>query len=197
MRRVLLYGWELTVLVAGAAFLTNMAAAQDSAGPGPAGAAQVLEIARKANICLEISLSAVENAMATQDQAEAGLMGAMKAANKPLIDEAEEKLELASDEAEEARELAKKIMDYAAEANAAASDADQEARRATPTMTERERSASAKKLDHLLDVARTALKKADALAQTLKKKWLLPVIPAASAATTTVQPPAPGPVAPR
>jgi hypothetical protein len=171
---------------------TQIAVADNSAtGKVATAAARVAEIAKRASVCVEISLSAVENAMAAQDQAEADVMKAMKSGANGRIAATEKKLEVAQDDAEAARELAKKIIACSAECTAAATAADQEAKAVTAETTPRDVASTMKRIDHLVEIAQKALKKAEALAETLKKQWLLPL---ATTTTTTTQPPSPTPV---
>jgi len=155
-------------------------------------AAQVAEFARRASVCADISLSAVENAMAIEDQAEADLMKAMKSGAKGRIAAAEKKLDVAVEDARAARELAKKIIAYTAECNAAAAAADQEAKAVTAETTARDVASAMKRIERPAEIAKQAFKKVDAMAETLKKQWLLPLA-TTTTTTTTTQPPSPTP----
>jgi len=172
---------------------TGAGADNSATGKVATAAARVAEIAKRASVCVEVSLSAVENAMAAQDQAELELMKAMKAGTKGRIAAAEKKLELAGEDAEDARELAKKIIAFAADCTAAATAADQEAKAVTAETAPRDLASVMKRIDHLVEIAQKALKKAEALAETLKQQWLLPVV-STTTTTTTTQPPSPTPV---
>lgn len=184
------------MVLAGILMGAEGAAADDSiTGKVATAAARVAEIARRTAVCVEISLSAVENAMAAQDQAEGDLMKAMKSGAKGRIAATEKKLELAQEEAAAARDLAKKIIEYSAECNAAAATADQEARSVSGETSPRDLAAIMRRIESLAEIAQKALKRAEALAETLKKQWLLP-LPATTTTTTTTttQPPSPTPV---
>jgi hypothetical protein len=189
------------ILLSGAVFFPGRAAqAEENSATGKVAivAAQVEEVAKTARVCVEVSLSAVENAMAAVDDAESDVMNAMKAGDKTRIRLAEKKLEQAAEEAKEARDLAKKIIDYAAECSAAAVAAKEETAKLTADMSDRELASCRKRVNHLLEIARDALKKAETVGETLKKRWLLPVITTTSTTTTTTttttQPPTPTPV---
>jgi len=191
MKRVSLSIMVLAWILTGAA---GAVADNSATGKVATAAAQVAEIAGRATVCVEISLSAVENAMAAQDQAETDVMKAMKSGAKGRIAAAEKKLEVAQDDAEAARELAKKIIAHTAECTAASAAADQEAKAVTAETTPRDVVSAMKRIEHLAEIAQKALKKAEALAETLKKQWLLPLATTTTTTTTTTQPPSPTPV---
>ena len=182
MKRFPQYAMALTVILSTASLSSSVVwGSIDGSVTDPVAiaVAQAADNAKAAGVCVEVSLTAVENAMAAENDAEAGLMKAMRAGDKTRIRSAEKNVKSANGAAEEAREMAKKIMDCAAECAAVAVAAKAEEGKQRPEMTDRETASGAKKMGRLLETARQELSKAEAMTDVLKKKWLLPVIPLA------------------
>lgn len=194
MSRHLLMSMLIVFLMVARALGGGVPPAEDTpSGKALKAAAEASQMAQKAGVAVEVALTALENAMAAQDQVEEELMLALKAMNKAKIATAERKLKTALEDVAEATDLVKVIIASASECSAAAASAADEAKRMTPDLSSRESRSRLKRVDQLLDAAREALQRCDEAALRLKKKWLVPAIAPVTTTTTTTTTTVPSP----
>ncbi|MFC1497370.1 hypothetical protein ACFLS1_02710 [Verrucomicrobiota bacterium] len=161
---------------------------ETSADVAKSEAAEAAKYARRATISRDMAMNAVVNAMAAQDDVEDDLIKAMKANDRKKIDVTKKALESASKEAKEAREIAEQVIEYAGKSISAANMAKEEAKSASDAEEIKRNEPDIKAVRHQVIIAGKMAAKAEALTETLKKRWLIPVMPpkAAAAASSTV-----------
>jgi hypothetical protein len=130
---------------------------------------------RKGLVARDLAIKSVENAMAAVDDSEIVLLDVLKTGKATAIDNARAGLKRAMAEAMEAAETAGSAVERVADAGCAADAAGEQAKLAAQSGVKPSVAARAAKLSE--SFARETAKqcaKADALAETLKDKWLIP-----------------------
>jgi hypothetical protein len=137
--------------------------------------AAVVSYGRKAVAAKDMALNALKNAFAVRHDAEFEWMNALKAGKKDTISSAAGALEKAVKEAVKAGRTAEAVVKHAMEASSAATAARYTERTASDPETGYDLRKARKEVDKLAGVAEKAADKAEALAENLKEKWLIPV----------------------
>jgi hypothetical protein len=119
---------------------------------------------------------ALDNAMAVRREAVADLVQALRDGAADQVDTACRVLAICSEEAGTALERARRVAEAAAEAEACAHRAGVEAGRAQASDERRVRERAADRAERARRDAQRALKRALPLCETLKERWLLPVV---------------------
>ena len=155
--------------------------------------------AKDAGAYREMALHAVENALASRDDAEEALLRALRTGKERLIDLAKDRLKDIVEESDRAVEQAEKVIAYAGDAEAAAHAATIEYGRVAKAETDRDAGKAARKVERLEEVARKASQKAFDSVEVLRERWLIrqPTATTSTTTTTTTQPPSPTPVGKR
>jgi hypothetical protein len=138
-------------------------------------AEKALAYAEKANVARDIAFRAAENAIADCNDTEVALLKSLKehgttseiqAHRKRVKSAVEASLDAITDAAD--------VAAYSSESSAAAGKSKQEAIRARDTVSERDASSAARKAISSSKRAKYHCKKAVALADRLKARWLIP-----------------------
>jgi len=141
--------------------------------------------AERAEIARDTAFNAVENAMAVQDDAEANLIKAIKENDKKKIYSFKKILKTSANEAEDARDLLEKVVKYTSESISAYDSTKETFKIISRTESKKEIESLVGKNEKLANAAEKAVRKAEHEAETLKKKWLIPVILTTSTSSTT------------
>jgi regulator of protease activity HflC (stomatin/prohibitin superfamily) len=104
-------------------------------------------------------------------------MDALKDGDKENISSADRLLKKAVKDAMKAGRTAEAVVEYATQARSAADKAKYAERRATDPDSDYDLEKAVKEAEKMARVADKAARKAEAIAATLKEKWLIPAMP--------------------
>jgi len=150
-----------------------------------AAAAAAADFAGRAHLARDVSLKALENALAARDEAEAVLVDAFKSADKSRIRTAEGRVKQARRCVADVCRAVAKISLYVGEALGASACAEVEIKKAIGADTPGQAAAAVRKVEDLAGVAGKAVGKAEKLTEALKKEWLIPLMGKPTTATPT------------
>lgn len=180
---VVVFCWA-TVMAGAGNVSSNMAEAVKSAVTSAAGSAA------EAGMMRDMAVNAVRNAMAAEHNAEEAYLSDVKIGDKKKIISGKKALEEADESVEDAREILERIACCVAESAVAADSAKEQEKIVASAKTNREAERALKKAGQFAESSKEVSKKAQNLADILKKKWLLP-IPVSAGSGTAAQSPTP------
>lgn len=137
--------------------------------------AVVVNSAAETVVLRDMAVIAVRNASAAENDMEDSFLLAVRSGDKIKQVAARKKLDESSKSVEESRDMLQKISDLAGETIVAAESARQCGKEIMLAKTERDAAYILKNIQKLSELAVKAENKARAIAENLKKRWLLPL----------------------
>jgi len=125
----------------------------------------------------DMAVIAVRNAIAAKSDADESFLAAVKSGDKPKQMVAMKKRNAVSESTEESMNMLTKIADYTGEVAEAAGQAKQYEKEVSTATTERDAASKLKQIQKLSISVLKTVKKVQALAEILKKQWLIPLAP--------------------